>query len=113
MNIYANRVLRRDTETSRKQKGGPQLRLSAVMALGFVLSMFPTHLVTSRSSTKAAEPTQGTSTPDFPTPPPAVTDGSQLCEQVSEEYLSLKVQTHGSLTTSLYLSPSLESQFFW
>lgn len=106
MNIYANRMLRRDADTGRKQKGGPRLWLSAVTASGFELSMFPSHLVTSRSSTKAAEPTQGTSTPDFPTPPPAV------CEQVPEEYLSLKVQTRGSLTTPVYLSPSLEFWFF-
>ncbi|TNM95000.1 hypothetical protein fugu_017759 [Takifugu bimaculatus] len=79
MNIYANRVvkssLRKETESTTKLK------------------------VSSRNSTKAAEPTRRTSTPDFPTPPPAVTDTSAFCEQSLDEYLSLKKLHRGDKPT--------------
>lgn len=49
---------------------------------------------------KVGEPSRRTCTPDFPTPPPAVTD--ELGEQALDEYLSLKVR-RGELHTENWL----------
>lgn len=108
MNIYANRVvkssLRKETESTTKLKGKAEPRFFLSWWCIFKLCIFSTHLVSSRNSTKAAEPTRRTSTPDFPTPPPAVTDTSAFCEQSPDEYLSLKVWTHSRLY-EVYTTP--------
>lgn len=101
MNIYANRVakssVRKETESTTKLKGKAEPRFFLSWWCIFKPCILSTHLVSSRNSTKAAEPTRRTSTPDFPTPPPAVTDTSALCEQSLDEYLSLKVWEHSRL----------------
>lgn len=108
MNIYANRVvkssLRKETESTTKLKGKAEPRFFLSCWCIFKLCIFSTHLVSSRNSTKAAEPTRRTSTPDFPTPPPAVTDTSAFCEQSLDEYLSLKVWKHSRLH-EIYRTP--------
>lgn len=112
MNIYANRVvkssLRKETESTTKLKGKAEPRFFLSWWCIFKLCIFSTHLVSSRNSTKAAESTRRTSTPDFPTPPPAVTDTSVFCEQSLDEYLSLKVCKHSRLY-EIYRTP----QAFW
>ncbi|XP_029984611.1 lebercilin isoform X2 [Sphaeramia orbicularis] len=69
-NIYANRMAkppqRRDADTGIKRK------------------------VSSRNSTKAVQTEARTSSPDFPTPPPAITDGNEYSESAPDDYLSLK-----------------------
>ncbi|XP_039638722.1 lebercilin isoform X2 [Perca fluviatilis] len=69
-NIYANRVmkpaLRKDVDSGTKRK------------------------VPSRSSTKAVQTKDRTSSVDFPTPPPAITDANEYIEHAPDEYLSLK-----------------------
>lgn len=112
MNIYANRVVkssvRKETESTTKLKGKAEPRFFLSSWCIFKLCIFSTHLVSSRNSTKAAESTHRTSTPDFPTPPPAVTDTSACCEQSLDEYLSLKVWKHSRLH-EIYRTPHV----FW
>ncbi|KAF7659218.1 hypothetical protein LDENG_00001360 [Lucifuga dentata] len=78
-NIYANRMLkaspRKDTDSVTKQKD--QLSCSC-------------HTVPSRNSTKAIQTEDGMLSLDFPTPPPAITDGNEHSEQAPNGYLSLK-----------------------
>ncbi|XP_034755890.1 lebercilin isoform X1 [Etheostoma cragini] len=70
-NIYANRVMKpthkKDVDSGTKRK------------------------VPSRGSTKAVQSKDRTSSVDFPTPPPAVTDANEYTEHAPDEYLSLKV----------------------
>ncbi|XP_035851256.1 lebercilin isoform X1 [Sander lucioperca] len=74
-NIYANRVmkpaLRKDVDSGTKRK------------------------VPSRSSTKAVQTQDRTSSVDFPTPPPAITDANEYIEHAPDEYLSLKQELNG------------------
>ncbi|KAM4633646.1 lebercilin [Polymixia lowei] len=69
-NIYANRIMkpstRKDTDNGTKRK------------------------VPSRSSTKAVQTEDRMFSLDFPTPPPAITDGNEDSEQAPNGYLSLK-----------------------
>lgn len=108
MNIYANRVVkssvRKETESTTKLKGKAEPRFFLSWWCIFKPCIFSTHLVSSRNSTKAAESTRRTSTPDFPTPPPAVTDTSAFGEQSLDEYLSLKVWKHSRLY-EIYRTP--------
>ncbi|KAM8831948.1 lebercilin isoform 1-T2 [Spinachia spinachia] len=72
-NIYANRMmkpaLRRDVDSGAKR------------------------IAPSRSSTKAAQTKDGTSSLDFPSPPPAIADANECSEQAPDGYLSLKPQS--------------------
>ncbi|XP_028996326.1 lebercilin [Betta splendens] len=76
-NIYANRIVkgsqRKDTDSYTKRK------------------------VSSRNSTKAVQTEDRTSSLDFPTPPPAITDANEYSEQPSDEYLSLKELNKGDM----------------
>uniref|UniRef100_UPI003AAEE94D lebercilin n=1 Tax=Centroberyx gerrardi TaxID=166262 RepID=UPI003AAEE94D len=69
-NIYANRMVkpspRKDTDNGTKRK------------------------VPSRNSTKAVQTDDRTLSVDFPTPPPAITEGNEYSEQAPDDYLSLK-----------------------
>ncbi|XP_054474560.1 lebercilin isoform X1 [Anoplopoma fimbria] len=69
-NIYANRMmkpaLRKDVDSGAKRK------------------------VPSRSSTKAVQTKDRSSSLDFPTPPPALADANEYSAQAPDEYLSLK-----------------------
>ncbi|CAJ1078184.1 lebercilin [Xyrichtys novacula] len=69
-NIYANRMMKpsvkKEMENGAKQKAP------------------------SRNSSKAVKTRDRSSSLDFPTPPPAVTDANEYSEQASDEYLSLK-----------------------
>ncbi|XP_045916905.1 lebercilin isoform X1 [Micropterus dolomieu] len=71
-NIYANRMmkpsLRKDTDNGTKRKD----------------------IVPSRNSSKAVQTQDRLSSPDFPTPPPAITDANEYSEQAPDQYLSLK-----------------------
>ncbi|XP_059213070.1 lebercilin isoform X2 [Centropristis striata] len=69
-NIYANRMMK------------PSLRKDADSATN--------RKVPSRSSTKAVQTNDRTSSVDFPTPPPAITDANEYNIQAPDEYLSLK-----------------------
>ncbi|XP_075940193.1 lebercilin [Anarhichas minor] len=74
-NIYANRMmkpaLRKDVDSGAKRK------------------------IPSRSSTKAVHTKDRASSPDFPTPPPAMTDANECSEQAPDEYISLKEYDRG------------------
>ena len=70
----------------------------AKVTLIYNLLLFPT--VSSRNSDKAVQTKDRTSSLDFPTPPPAITDANEYSEQSPDEYLSLKVEKSDS--TSLY-----------
>ncbi|XP_044025527.1 lebercilin [Siniperca chuatsi] len=69
-NIYSNRMMkpsqRKDIDNGTKRK------------------------VPSRNSTKAVQTKDRLSSPDFPTPPPAVTDANEYSEEAPDEYLSFK-----------------------
>ncbi|KAL6483081.1 hypothetical protein MHYP_G00079530 [Metynnis hypsauchen] len=72
-NIYANRILRttskKESENSTKRKGPL------------------------RNSSKAVQTEERTASLDFPSPPPAITDGSELPpDDHADDYLSLKVR---------------------
>ncbi|XP_029966541.1 lebercilin [Salarias fasciatus] len=69
-NIYANRMAK------------PALRKEADIGSG--------RKVPSRSSSKAVQTEGRASSLDFPTPPPAISDVHESCEQPPDEYLSLK-----------------------
>uniref|UniRef100_A0A8C9XZN4 Lebercilin LCA5 n=1 Tax=Sander lucioperca TaxID=283035 RepID=A0A8C9XZN4_SANLU len=73
-NIYANRVmkpaLRKDVDSGTKRKGNARYY-----------------------STKAVQTQDRTSSVDFPTPPPAITDANEYIEHAPDEYLSLKVKS--------------------
>lgn len=60
----------------------------------------PTHLASSRNSTKDLQNKDQISSLGFPTPPPAVADASVFTEQAPDEYLSLQVQRRDSNSSS-------------
>ncbi|XP_031438040.1 lebercilin isoform X2 [Clupea harengus] len=66
-NIYANRMPKTHTDNMAKKK------------------------VPSRSSSKAVQTVDRTISLDFPSPPPAITDGSEFTEHGADDYLSLKI----------------------
>ncbi|KAG5277153.1 hypothetical protein AALO_G00114140 [Alosa alosa] len=78
-NIYANRMRhtpasRKDTDSAAKKK------------------------VPSRSNSKAVQTDDRALSLDFPSPPPAITDGNELPEHRTDDYLSLKELHNGELT---------------
>ncbi|XP_036446668.1 lebercilin isoform X2 [Colossoma macropomum] len=72
-NIYANRILR---TTSKKESENSTKRKGPI-----------------RNSSKAVQTEERTASLDFPSPPPAITDGSELPpDDQADDYLSLKVR---------------------
>ncbi|XP_037305676.2 lebercilin isoform X2 [Pungitius pungitius] len=89
-NIYANRMmkppLRRDVDSGAKR------------------------IVPSRSSTKAAQTKDATSSLDFPSPPPAIADANECSEQAPDGYLSLKIDGEDGRTETEERRQKLEQQ---
>ncbi|XP_041951444.1 lebercilin isoform X4 [Alosa sapidissima] len=84
-NIYANRMRhtpasRKDTDSAAKKKVPSRSNMP------------------SRSNSKAVQTDDRALSLDFPSPPPAITDGNELPEHRTDDYLSLKELHNGELT---------------
>ncbi|XP_062407025.1 lebercilin [Sardina pilchardus] len=91
-NIYANRMRhtpasRKDTDSAAKKKDISETLHYIKLCSGSAnLRRFP-----SRSNSKAVQTEDRALSLDFPSPPPAITDGNELLEHRTDDYLSLKI----------------------
>ncbi|XP_076026947.1 lebercilin isoform X2 [Genypterus blacodes] len=66
------------------------------------------HKVPSRNSSKAVQTEDGMFCPEFPTPPPAISDANEYSQQAPDDYLSLKELDRGNTVTERREEPNRE-----